>query len=113
MSSIRVKSVDYAPDDLYDQTPFEAKRLRSMQGSDSHDYWLAQLRQPLQWRQGGVTRQITHIVVAARHVGHPLSPHMRDTAVNIAYVTDPSIAQDATLNFSKCAYVAIGVADAA
>jgi hypothetical protein len=113
MIAIQVKSVDYAPDDLYGQTPFDVDLLRLIPGSDASDYWLGQLRKPLQWQRGGTLHHITHVVVAARHVGRPISPGMRSTGVNISYVTDPSILQDAKLEFSKCSYVAIGVADAA
>ena len=35
---------------------------------------------------------------------------MSDLPVNIAYLVDPSLIRDERLDFSKCAYVAIGTA---
>jgi hypothetical protein len=109
---ITVTSVDYAPDDLYEQTPFEAELLRQIPGPDRPDYWLASLPKPLRWRRDGKDTQVTHLVLAARWVGGQIARGMRTTPVNIAYVVDESLLTDAALDFQKSAYVAIGVADA-
>lgn len=113
MITVRVKSVDYAPDDLYDQTPFDVDLIRVMPGPDHPDYWLGQLRKPLHWLHDGAEQQITHVILAARHAGGSISAKMRDTGVNLAYVTDLSVVLDQNIDLRKCAYVAIGVADAA
>ena len=113
MTTIRVKSIDYAPDDLYDQAPFDVDLLREIPGPDRPDYWLGKLRKPLTWLNDGAERQVTHVILTARHMGGSISPTMRNTGVNIAYVTDSSVALDSGLDFAKCTYVAIGVADAA
>ena len=110
--TMNVTSVDYAPEDLYAQTPFRAKLLRKLPGSDRSDYWIAELDRPLQWTRDGSTSTVTHLVVAARWVGGALTSSMRNTPVNISYVTDSSVLADTQLDFKKCAYVAIGVADA-
>jgi hypothetical protein len=109
---IRVTSVDYAPDDLYEQAPFTAKVLRKLPGPDRPDYWLAELAKPIRWASDGRASNITHLVLAARWVGGAIVSGMRNTPVNIAYVTDTSVLEDSQLDFKKCAYVAIGVADA-
>jgi hypothetical protein len=106
-----VTSVDYAPDDLYEQTPFSATVLRQIPGSDRPDYFLAQLDRPLKWKTEKEESSVTHIVVTPRWVGGALSSAMRTTPVNIAYVTDLSVLQDAKLDFKKCHYSAIGTAD--
>ena len=109
---VRVTSVDSSPEDLDRQTPFEATLLRRIPGPDRPDYWLAQLVHPLHWLNNGSNSQVTHLVLAARWVGGVLGPTMRDMPVNIAYIVDPTAIDDAHLDFSKCVYVAIGVADA-
>lgn len=44
-------------------------------------------------------------------VGTQIGPAMRDMGINISYVTDQSTLADATLDFKKSIYVAIGFAD--
>ncbi len=109
---INVTSVDYAPEDLYEQTPFTATLLRQVAGPDRPDYWIAELGKPLQWTRDDSTSAVTHLIVAARWVGGTLTSSMRNTPINISYVTDTSVLTDVNLDFEKCSYVAIGVADA-
>ena len=109
---IRVTDVDSAPDELYEQTPFEASLLRKIPGPDRPDYWLAQLENPLRWLKDGNAIQVTHLILAARWVGCEICQTMQHTPINIAYVVNPEALQDPTLDFGKCAYVAIGTADA-
>ena len=66
---IRITSVDHAPDELYEQTPFTALLLRELPGPDRPDYWLAVLPKPLRWLPHGVERKVTHVVLAARWMG--------------------------------------------
>lgn len=108
---IIVRSLDDGPDDLFSQTPFEAEILRQIPGPDRPDYWLASLTKPLHWRRDGKDTLVTHIVVGARMVGTQIGPAMRDMGINISYVTDQSTLADATLDFKKSIYVAIGFAD--
>ncbi len=108
---VRITSVDYAPEELYGQTPFEAVLLRQLAGPDRPDYWLAALAEPLRWlREGGETR-VNYIVLAARWKGTRVGRGMRETPVGIAYVVDESVLGDEALVLKKCEYVAIGTAD--
>lgn len=109
---IRVNDVDYAPDELYEQTPFEATLLREVAGPDRSDYYLAQLAKPLRWVKDGNNAEVTHIVLAAHWVGGKIDATMRQTPVNIAYVVNSEALSDTKLDLHKCAYVAIGTADA-
>lgn len=109
--NIKVTSVDYAPEDLYGQTPFTARILRQMPGPDSPDYWLAELPTPLKWRHDSTDSLITHLVVTPRWVGGVLAPGAHHLPINIAYVTNASLLSDTRLDFAKSHYCAIGVAD--
>jgi hypothetical protein len=106
-----ITSVDYAPDELHAQVPIRGRVLRQMPGPDRPDYFLAQLETPLMWRRDAEEVMVSHIVLAARWVGGVLTPEMRHTPVNIAYVIDTSVLSDSKLDFQKCHYSAIGVAD--
>ncbi|HEY9285057.1 MAG TPA: hypothetical protein VIP46_16515 [Pyrinomonadaceae bacterium] len=108
---VRITSVDYAPDELYEQTPFEAVLLREIPGPDRPDYWLAALPEPIRWLRNGVGISVRHLVLAARWEGTRISRGMSNMPVGIAYVVDESVLEDAKLDFGKCEYVAIGVAD--
>jgi hypothetical protein len=46
---ITIDSVDYAPDDLYDQVPIVAWLTRQVPGDDRPDYWLCELVRPISW----------------------------------------------------------------
>ncbi len=106
-----ITSVDHAPDELHEQTPIRGRILRPIPGPDRPDYHVAVLDQPLRWKNEGGEVSISHIILAARWVGGVLTPTMRHTPVNIAYVVDNAVLTDGALEFKKCAYVAIGVAD--
>ena len=106
-----ITGVDFAPEDLPDQTPLRARLIRQIPGTDSPDYWLAELDRPVTWRQGNSERRITHLVVGARLEGTAISEDMAGLLIGIAYVTDQSVLEDEALDFGKCHYVAIGTAD--
>ena len=108
---IRVTSVDYAPPELDEQTPFEAELLKRLSGKDRDDYWIAALAKPLRWACEGSEKAVTHIVVVARWQGTEIARGMKGLPVGIAYATDGSLLADSALDFKKCAYVAIGSAD--
>jgi hypothetical protein len=108
---LRITDVDYAPEELYGQVPFEASLLREVPGKDRPDYWLAELAKPLQWKsKEGNEVTVTHIVLTARYVGARIAPGVGEITVGIAYITDISALADAQLDFSKCYYSAIGTA---
>jgi hypothetical protein len=110
---LTVTSVDYAPDELHGQAPFDVALLRQIPGGDRPDYWLGSVTPPLRWVANGVEREITHLVVSARWVGGQFVTGARHLPLNIAYVTDATLLTDAQLDFAKCAYVAIGQCDVA
>jgi hypothetical protein len=111
MSRFRITSVDYAPDDLYEQVPFDGVLLRKIAGPDRPDYWLAELSEPLKWSHDGEFRVITHLVLASRYVGQTITPDFGRLIIGISFVTDQSVLDDELLNFDKCFYSAIGVAE--
>ncbi len=108
---IRISSIDYAPEDLYSQTPFEADIIRCISGPDRPDYWLAELTKPLRWAQNGNEKTVSHLVLAMRHVGEQMTRGIKERAIGIAYVTDQSLLEDNKLTFNKCNYVAIGIVE--
>jgi hypothetical protein len=108
---IRISDIDYAPEDLYGQTPFEADIVRYIPGSDRPDYWLAELARPIDWNQNGQQKEISHIILATRYVGDQMTRGIKQRPVSLAYVTDKSLLTDERLTFHKCAYVAIGTID--
>ncbi len=108
---VTITSVDYAPEDLYEQVPLLVDLLRQLPGSDRPDYWLGHLLHPLEWYVDGVEREVTHLVLSTRWVGGQFVTGARHLPIGIAYVKDRSVLEDARLEFSKCAYVAIGVCD--
>ena|SRR5687767_2035307 len=108
---ILVTSVDYAPDDLYDQTPFEANLIREIPGPDRSDYWLSSLPKPIRWLNDGVQTSVDYLVLCARWEGTRIGAGMKSLPVGIAYVVDDTLLKDTRLTFDKCKYVAIGAAD--
>jgi hypothetical protein len=106
---LTISDVDYAPEDLPEQTPFVVDLVREMPGDDRPDYWLGTLRTPIRWLHKNHERHITHLILAARWEGTRIEPGVKSLPVGIAYVTDQSLLNDSRLEFSKCAYVAIGI----
>ena len=111
--TFRITSIDHAPEDLYAQVPFSARLLRQIAGPDRPDYWLAELLSPLSWMDAGTLRSISHLALCARFIGQTITVGLNDLVVGIAYIIDPTVLTDERLDFSKCRYVAIGIADAA
>ena len=108
---LRISVVDYAPEELYEQLPLEAELVREIPGSDRPDYWIARLVAPVLWRGGDTDTLVTHLVLCARWQGTAIEAGMHDLPVGIAYVRDSSVLEDKLLDFGKCAYVAIGIAE--
>ena len=44
---LTITTVDYAPGELYDQTPIVVKLLRQLPGPDRPDYWLGETERPI------------------------------------------------------------------
>jgi hypothetical protein len=109
---LTISSVDYAPGDLYDQVPLRVALLRQVPGPDRPDYWLGALGEPVRWvsdHKGFF--EISHVVLSARWQGTSIGPGNTGLPVGIAYVLDMSLLDDEVLDFTKCRYVAIGIAD--
>ncbi|GAB5527407.1 MAG: hypothetical protein Roseis2KO_52790 [Roseivirga sp.] len=107
---LKVTEVDYAPSELYEQTPFEIILTREIRGSDRPDYWIGQLANEINWTKDNEQVKVSHVVVAARWVGTAIQPNVSNLPIGISYVTDLSVLNDKTLDFGKCEYVAIGIA---
>ena len=106
---LQVTSVNYAPEELYDQVPLVFELLREVPGSDRPDYWIGKCKNPIQWIDQNVEKAITHVVIAARLEGTRIEPRAESLPIGISYVIDDSVLTDETLDFAKCHYVAIGV----
>ena len=106
---LTITSVDYAPEDLYDQVPLVVDLIREIPGDDRPDYWLGSVQRPIRWLVDNHVRQVTHLVLAARWQGTAIVAGVESLPVGIAYVTDQSVLDDARLDLTKCAYVAIGL----
>jgi hypothetical protein len=107
---ITISGVDYAPGDLYGQTPIIVDFVREIPGDDRPDYWLGVSRSPIRWLLDNHERLVTHVILAARWEGTRIEPGIKDLPVGIAYVTDQSLLDDERLTLSKCSFVAIGIA---
>ncbi len=106
---LQVTSVDYAPEELYDQVPLVFELVREIPGSDRPDYWIAKCKTPIRWIDDNFEKHINYVVVAARWEGTRIEPHVENLPIGISYVLDESVLSDETLDFDKCSYVAIGV----
>jgi len=106
---VTIADLDDAPDEMRSQAPFRVHLSRQLPGSDRPDYWLGRLSHPLRWRHDGREQQITHVILAAKLVGQRIDVE-RTLPVAIAYVTDQTQIEDRSVDFGKCAYVAVGMA---
>ncbi|HEB90028.1 MAG TPA: hypothetical protein ENI85_10690 [Deltaproteobacteria bacterium] len=107
---LSIASVDYAPEDLYDQVPLVVDLLRELPGPDRPDYWIGRLAKPVSWLADNQTTEISFVVLCARWEGTQIARGAEDLPVGIAYVTDESLLNDDQLTLEKCSYVAIGIA---
>jgi len=103
---VEITNLDYAPQLLLDQLPFCIKLIRQIPGKDRPDYWIAKLDKPLLW----TSSEISYLIVGARFTGSVIQKGMGRIVLGIALVVDESLLNDASLDFSKCEYVAIGEA---
>ncbi len=104
-----IPNVDHAPEELHDQVPFVVELLRRLPGPDRSDYWLGTVVLPLEWWVSGEERSVRHVVLAARHAGQRIESGVGELAVNIAFVTDPTLLEDTRLDLAKCRFAAIGI----
>ena len=104
---LHVTSVDYAPEELYDQVPLVFELLREIPGKDRPDYWIGKCKIPIRWIHENHEKQIHYVVVAARWEGTRIEPHAKKLPIGISYVLDETVLTDEALDFDKCVYVAI------
>lgn len=104
-----ITGLDDSSEDLDGLLPVKGRILRQIPGPDTPNYFLAVLDSAFVWKKE--QKKISHLIIGARWVGGALSPTMRRTPVNIAYVIDQSVLSDSVLDFKKCYYAAIGWAD--
>jgi hypothetical protein len=118
------------PPELNGQLPVSAFTVDSRtdpQGKGT--YFYADLTQPLKYRfpphsnasrcppdqldhdEQGPFTWVTAIVFAAHNLGEQPSFGMREFAVDLAYVVDPSLAQDAILDWAKVDFVGLAEID--
>ena len=108
---VNVTSVDHAPPELEAQTPSQLELLRKIPGSDRPDCWIGIAAKPIRSLREGREMQVTHVIIWPRWQGTQIGSGTKQMPIGIAYVTDISVLDDSFLDFKKCAYVAIGVAD--
>lgn len=124
---VTVTRFESAATELEWQLPVTGELYRLMPGSDRPDYSLMVLDRPLHFypaesfdigraptgqrvedRKGRPMVRVDALLLCARYVGQQLHPGMRDLAVNLAYVIDPSLAHDLAVDFGKIEFAAIG-----
>ena len=104
-----ITGLDDSSEDLDGLLPVKGRILRQIPGPDTPNYFLAILDSAFVWKKE--QKKISHLIIGARWLGGVLSPTMRRTPINIAYVTDESLLSDSKLDFKKCHYAAIGWGD--
>lgn len=107
LTRLKITIVDCPSDEMYDRTPFEAVLLREIPG---RGYWVAYLPNPIRLSRNGAATSVNHLILEARWMGTRIGRGMRDMPINIAYVVDESVWEDAWFKFRKCKSLAAGVA---
>lgn len=124
---VRITRFDDGPDELTWQLPVTGELYRLMPGPDRPDYSFMLLERPLLFypsegmdvdrvgderfvedRRGRRMIEVHALLLTARFVGQQLHPGMVELPVNVAYVLDQSLAQDASVDLAKIAYAAVG-----
>jgi hypothetical protein len=130
---IVITSVDSAPADLDAQLPVHAELVRILPGADRPDYSLAIVKKPIHFRttvaaleqagvdpgsadpqmirvhdDGSADLLVFGLVLCARVAGETIHLAMKDFPVNIAYIVDNTQLRDASVDFSKSYFAAIG-----
>ncbi|MGW9630540.1 hypothetical protein ACWGST_07525 [Agromyces sp. NPDC055520] len=130
---IVITSVESAPADLAEQLPVHAELVRILPGPDRPDYSLAIAKKPIHFRttvaalehagvdpttadpqmirvhdDGTADLVVFGLVLCARVAGETIHLAMKDFPVNIAYVIDNTQLSDASVDFSKSYFAAIG-----
>ena len=107
---LRVTSVDYSPKPLDRAVPFDISLLRELPGPDRSDYWLGKTEKPIALTVDGLQLTASHFIVAARWQGTRIEPHAEHLPINLAVVVDLRQVQEASVDFGKSKFIAIGMA---
>ena len=88
--------------------PMRIKLLRRFSASpDGSEYWLAAPESSFLYEsKNGRRIEVNYLVAAPGWQGHTFAPGF-EGRVNLAYVTDPTLANQDVIEFSRVAYVAI------
>lgn len=101
-----ITSIDTGPVELQEKLPIEGIIFDKLDNEDGAEYYLAELREPIDSKG----RKIDYIIVGARMLGQHIEPNMKELPINIAYVLDNSLLNQQYMDFAKGEFAAIGFA---
>jgi hypothetical protein len=110
---LTITSVDYAPEELSGQVPLSVTLMRPLPSSVPNRVgaWLGVFDRPVRWtNENGAVVEITHGVLWPRWKGASIGAGARSLPVGVAYVVDPSLLEDESLDLAKTYFVALGLA---
>lgn len=88
--------------------PLRVDLLHPLLSDDGSEYWLGSLEQPILYQKDGQSVDVRHAVVAPGWAGTSFHHAFEGGRVNLAYVTDNTLLNDAKMSFAKVDYVAFG-----
>lgn len=100
-------SLDTGPEDFSRALPVSGAVLRRIPGKDNPDYYLVKLDNSVQLETSKGKMMVSFLIITPYMVGDSIRPGNR-LGVNMAYVIDETVIEDAELQFSKVDHVAIG-----
>lgn len=106
---VEIHNFDGNPPPQGASEPMRLSLLRRFSVSpDGSEYWLAGPEVPFAYRsRDGEEITVTHVVVGPGWSGQTFGPGF-EGRVNLAYVTDASLAEQDAIEFAKADYVAYG-----
>jgi hypothetical protein len=100
--SIRMGKMESGAKEFRERLPISCNLIRQMPGKDRPDYWLAQLEEAIEYNG----RNIGYVILCLKSIGDSISVD-KETTYNISVVTDESLLNDSSLDFSKVEPVAV------
>ena len=106
---VEIHNFDGNPPPQGASEPMRLALLRRFSVSpDGSEYWLAEPMAPFAYKtRAGQEMTVSHVVVGPGWSGQTFEPGFHGR-VNLAYVTDPSLAEQDAIEFAKADYVAYG-----
>jgi len=105
---LRIQAIDTGPEDLQPQLPVMITLVRRLTGPDNPNYWLAKPERPIFFGK----EKINYFIVGAMWKDVRLQQGVgKDVGIFVAYVTDESLLEDRTMDFTKARDVARCIAD--